>query len=219
MKLFRFDSPLVRILETIFYLPLLGIVWCLLSLTLVGFGPASTALYYAVAKAVRRDRGTPFREFGRAIKENWLQSLIMGVILLAVYLSIYLFDLQYLLVCYRDGVIANKVMFVLALVKIFLAMGTTLYIFPVLSRFHVKIGKALLFCVSLTFVHLPATLWMMLLFAASVLIAIELPALGWIVPGFFVYFFTFPMEKVLRKYVSPEEAEATETNDAWYMEK
>lgn len=49
----------------------LGLLWLACSLPLVTLGASTTALYYAVVKGVRHDRGTPTRLFFSAFRENF----------------------------------------------------------------------------------------------------------------------------------------------------
>ena len=50
----------------------LGVLTLILCIPVVTICPAVTALYYSVAKSVRRGRGGPYREYFRSFRENIL---------------------------------------------------------------------------------------------------------------------------------------------------
>lgn len=219
MGLFNPDGKFMRAMTKVFYLLVTGLFWLIGSITVVGIGPVTTALYYSTTKSVRRDRGSPISEFFRALKDNWLKSLIAGVMLLLLGLSTYLTDYNYIVELITCGESSNKLLLILAIVKLFLVLGLTIYLFPILSRFQVKLPKAFLVCIGLMFRHLGWTLVMIVLLSAAVLIAIAFPVFCWMVPGFYMFLLSYPMEKILRRYVAEEETIASEDNDPWYMEK
>ena len=113
---------------------------------------------------------------------------------------------------------SNLMMLILAILKVFLLLGINTYIFPILSRFNVKLPKAILVSIGLMFRHFFLTLVMIVLFFCAVLISIAVPVVCWIVPGIYLLLLSFPMEAILRKYVDPKEAIATDENDPWYMD-
>ena len=59
----------------------LGAMTLVISLGVVTICPAATALYYSVAKSVRRGRGGPYREYFRSFRENFRQGAALSVIL------------------------------------------------------------------------------------------------------------------------------------------
>lgn len=59
----------------------LGFLTLLLCVPVVTACPAVTALYYSVAKSIRRGRGGPYREYFRSFKENLVQGMGLSVIL------------------------------------------------------------------------------------------------------------------------------------------
>ena len=93
MRFFSTDNRLWQLIFLTTDIVLLGLLWIVLSLTIVGFGPASTALYYAIAKSIRRERGRPFREFFHALKQIWWKSMFAGLIIYILMIGICLITL------------------------------------------------------------------------------------------------------------------------------
>ena len=79
-KLFSYDNKVMQILAKIADIFIVSILWIILCLTIVGFGPACSAAYYATAKCVRRDCGNLFTEFWNALKSNFGQALLLGIL-------------------------------------------------------------------------------------------------------------------------------------------
>ena len=202
-----------------FYLFVTGIFWLIGCFTIVGIGPVTTALYYSTAKSIRRDRGSPIHEFSYALKENWKKAMLAGVMVLLLGLSTYLTDYDFIVELILRGTTSSPLLLLLSVIKVFLVFGLSIYLFPILSRFQVKLPKAFLVCIGLMFRHLGLTLIMIALQISAIFIGITFPELCWMVPGPYMLLLSYPMEKVLRRYVSQEETVASEYNDPWYMEK
>ena len=82
----------MQILAKIADIFIVSILWIVLCLTVVGFGPACSAAYYAMAKCVRRDRGNIFKEFWNALRSNFGQALLLGLLTTIFGVSLFFFD-------------------------------------------------------------------------------------------------------------------------------
>ena len=72
--LFSGESGIGKALTKIGELVVLSILWFFTSLPVVTIGVSTTALYYAMVKSVRMDRGYFFKEYFKAWKDNFLRS-------------------------------------------------------------------------------------------------------------------------------------------------
>ena len=218
MKLLDPNSEFMQAMEGIFYLIVLGLFWLLLGFTIIGIGPASVALYYAVVKSVRKGRGAPFAEFCSALKlkQNWLTALIIHVLLLLFGWVLYAYDWNYILVWIQTGTILDPIQTVLAILKIFFFLGIVCYVYPIISRFQISIPKAFMLSLFFCLRYFWITILAVLLLGLAVLIALAYPALSWLLPGIFVWLLSYPMESVLRKYVPDADKNVS---DPWYLEK
>lgn len=79
-EFFSSEGPLIGSLQKIGTLIVLSVCFLLCSLPLITTGAAASALYYAVAKSVRRERGYPTKEFFRAFKRNLKNGTVLTVI-------------------------------------------------------------------------------------------------------------------------------------------
>ena len=83
-NLFNMDNFFFRFMGKFFDAAVLSIVFTLCCIPVITIGPATTALYYATVKSVRRDRSYPIKEFFHSFKRDFRQSFIMELILIIV---------------------------------------------------------------------------------------------------------------------------------------
>lgn len=181
---------------------------------IVGIGPAATALYYAIVKNVRRSRSYATTEFFRAFKANFKQGFILGILQLVGAFAMYN-SYQYAMAMREDSTFAQAYFAIWFLFAV-LFVATSIYLYPVLSRFSMPTGKVFKMAFILSLRHLPTTIFIALILAVMVL------AVYGFYPMILFSFATYAlvksllMEKVLRKYTPvPEEGD---TSDAWYLE-
>ncbi len=96
-------------------------------------GPAVTALFSIMGKLLREGEISPTKDFFHFYKLNFLQSLLVGVILnLAI--SIAYFDMDYF------GSSGNKPFSYFFLALLVLVIMLSMYIYPIISRYNIRIG-------------------------------------------------------------------------------
>ena len=79
--IFNINSPFFRVMSKVFDVIVLSLLWTLCCIPVITIGPATTALYYAIVKSIRKDRGYATKEFFKAFKMNFKQGAIVGVLL------------------------------------------------------------------------------------------------------------------------------------------
>ncbi len=128
------DSRLYRILDTLTNFFLLNILWMIACVPLITIFPATAALFAVVRAWLRGTRSDVFRSFFQYMRENFAQSLavgllwsVIGLVLVADYLFV------------RGITSWIKVPFLLLLLLVvFVYLATAVYLFPVMV--HVKAG-------------------------------------------------------------------------------
>lgn len=207
--LLSYDGKLIGLLNKMGEIILLDMVFLICCLPVATIGPALTSLYYATMKSIRRERGYPLREFCSSMK----RTLARGVLLTAVcllWLRALFFGRNYFLAA--DG--QQTPMSVLYSFLIFVSTCIILYLFPVFSRFDMKLTQILKLSFVMSIRFLPLTI---LDLAGTALI-------GWVlvyflpipcfffVPGLWCLALTFPMEKAMRAYMP----KADTGEEQWY---
>ena len=130
-----------------FPLPMLTIAWMakaenllfliLTVLTLLPIVPATTALYYAMVKSVRRERSYAIKEFFRSFKRNFKQGSIFSLIGLALVFVLYI-DFRYAMELSKAGESSGSTYLGVFIIIALIFSSIYMYICPVLSRFDMK---------------------------------------------------------------------------------
>lgn len=213
---FNPDNAFWSTINKLIDLVVLSLLWALCCLPVVTIGPACIALYYAVVKAVRKQRSYSAREFFRAFRVNFKKGLIIWLVLLGLGLMMLGADVPLLLSFLRMEKTADTVCIVLFVCKAALLAGAGCWCLVLQSRYEEKLVKLAETSLYLFLRYLPVTLLQLLiLFWAGLLLYAE-PLLLCIVPGAAVLLLSFPTEPVLRRLCDRKEAEAP-GRDAWFL--
>ena len=84
MNLFSYDSRFTQLLMKLVFSSYLNILWFICSLPIFTIGAATTALYYTSLKIIRNEEGNVTKTFFKAFKENFRQSTVIWLIMLAI---------------------------------------------------------------------------------------------------------------------------------------
>lgn len=193
------DGKLFHMADQAADLVLLGVIWFLTSLPVLTLGASCTALYYAVAKSVRGERGKPVREYVASWKRNAAQGCAASVI--------YLLFLAAVIVAGGKFGSVGAVVFLLVLTA-----GSAVYFFPVLSRFTLSVTNCFRVSVFLMIRHFPQTILLLFTLALCTAVFLIFPFLLPVLVASYVFYSTFLLEKILKEYRNPEKTES----DEWY---
>ena len=205
------ESRLKTVLSAVIDILFVGILWLVCSLPVVTIGPASTALYYAVVKSIRHERGRLSRVFFAGFRQNFRQSFAMWLLYLAL-LALSVLDFF----TYRN--LELNAAGPLAAFSAVLALPVLLtfpWMIAYISRFSNSFGGSLKFVCFLAARHLGRTLLLageLLLFLA---LAWLLPQILPLLPGVFALLMSLTIEPVFRTYTADRDPES---GDAWYNE-
>ena len=193
----------------------LGLLTLLLCLPVLTICPAVTALYYSVAKSVRRGRGGPYREYFRSFKENLLQGIGLSVIL-ALFCAVGFFAATYVVNRPLSEAVDffYRATFFFACIVVFMILALAC---PVLSRFRFKTAQVLLFGLRLLVRFPLRTLGLKGVWAALGAGSWFFAPLLLIAPGLGTLLATFLVEPSMQHYM-PERSQFDEGTDTWYLE-
>lgn len=211
--MFSSDSIFSRFMNKLADILLIGILWLLCSLPLVTIGAAATAAYYAMAKCVRHNAGYVTKEFFYALKTNFKQSLPMTGLFIV---SVLVLGVDFYYVWNNESSL-NSALFVILILIAFLILGLPIFLWPVLSRFQKKNMELIKMAGILMSRYLPVTICMLILFLASCIGVYLMPWAVLVIPGVYVYVWSFPMEKIMKKIMPPVD-ETSEEAQKWYYQ-
>lgn len=217
-NLFSMDSPVLAVLSKICDILFLSILWVFLCIPIITIGPATTALYYATVKVIRRERGYLFREFFKSFRLNFKRGAIIGVILTAIFV-ILSFDLYVSWQSLSEESGKASVFLGIYLALTFLAISFTMFVFPILSRFEMTIKQLIKAAIYMSMKHLHFTFIMLVVIVASLILIIFFPMMLFFVPATVAFINSFMMEHILKKYMPKSEGPGEETGkDEWYLD-
>ena len=215
-NLFNMDNAFFRFMGKLFDVVALNLVFIIVCIPIVTIGPAISALYYASVKSIRRDRSYPIKEFFKAFKRDFKQSFIVGLILVLAAAIIYV-DIRFVVDYIKNDFTAMRYVYLVIGLVISLI---SVYIFPLISRFSLKISGLFRLSFYLAIRHLLTTIVsIILLFGGFVLVYISAGLALLFVPVLVNLLISIMMEKVLIKCMDMVQTDENyENKDQWYLD-
>lgn len=209
-SVFAMDGTYARVMNLLWNLIVVSVLWIVCSLGLITAGASATAAYYATVKVMRGREGKIISEFFRAFRENFRQSAVFSLIY-GLVLAVLLLECYYL---YGNGDVSLPVVY-LFYGMVLLVIADFQYLCPLMSRFSLSNFALFRMATLCSFRHLITTILLLLLFAATCIGVYLMPWGVLIFPGVMFLIKTFLMERVIRKYmpkVDPNDPESQK----WY---
>ena len=215
-SLFNPENALMCFINKIIDLVVLSILWTLCSAPLVTMGAASAALYYALTKSVRCQRGHAAKEFWRAFKSNLKRGILFELVWAALAFMMLVTDVPLVTTFLDTGKVQNVFLLILFAVKAVLLIGAACWYYPMISRFEQGVWKTAEAAVFTMLRHVLRSILVILLTVFAVSLLVAEPLLLAIVPGVSAWLLSFLQEPVFRALY--DSAEVPEDDDPWYRE-
>ena len=188
-----------------------GLLWLVCSLPVLTIGASSTALYYAVVKSIRQERGRVSSCFFHAFRINFRQATVLWLLCVLVLLL----GIGDAYAISRMNLGGHSPLPVLS--RIFLLPVPLLFpwLFSYLSRFDNTVINTLKYCAFLAMRNVGRTLVLFLELAVFLLICWMIPFLIPFLPGAFCMLMSLHLEPVYRGITLGQESTDA---DPWYNE-
>lgn len=210
-NLFSCENPLYQILLRFSEMLFLGFLWFLFSIPIVTIGAATTALYYTTNKVLLKRRGKIWESFWHSFKSNLKQSTFAWILVLLLY--ILTFINFYILRGLGTNTGNSYVDFVFLIAMLIVITAWAGYIFPYIARFENSIRTTLKNAFLMAFSNLGWSILLVLLMIITFIICLlYFPLLFIVVPGYMCCAISI-LERVFRKYISPEELAMEESRN------
>ena len=213
-RIFDQSNPVMRAMGKLFDIGWLSILWLLCSIPVFTIGASTTALYYTTVKVLRRERGYVSTEFFHSFRQSFISATILWLGFL----------LLYGLLAFNIRVTASDTLIGIYLALGILVTGVLCYVFPVLSRFELKLTKILKLCFYMSCRHVLFTLgFLILLIGSGVLLffTLSFPIILLVLPAGVTWIYSFLMEHLMKKYMPKEEKKVLDDGEevtSWYNE-
>ena len=204
-------SRISEVLSGLIDLILAGLLWLLCSLPIFTIGASSTALYYAVCKCVRHNRGSLTPTFFHGFRSNFKQATLIWLLFL-LWLVIGAADAYAIrLMGYGAGTLLHSMSVLFFLPPVFFFP----WIFAYLSRFENTVKGSLKFSAWLMLRYIGKSVLLAAELALLLLIGYLLPQIAPLLPGAVCLIMSLTIEPVFRTF----QTENDDPNaDAWYNE-
>lgn len=167
-SLFNLDNPVWSFMGKVADLVILNILAFVCSIPVFTIGASWTAMYFVTIKIVRKEEGYVIRDFFRSFKENFKQATVIWLLVLVVAA---IFAGDFLIYRMMPDQIPTFIMIVVAVLA-YLLLGTTVYVFPVLSRFDNTIKNTIKNAFILSIANIPFTILFVILLALPIVVAL-----------------------------------------------
>ena len=154
MNLLNEDNVIHIFLNKLGDIIVANLLFLLCCIPIITIGPALTALYHCMLRTVKGNNNGTTKTFFRAFKENFRQSLIVWLGLLAVGFILFL-NIRFL---QNTASVVSKPLFYISLGIAGLVIILALYIFPVIAAFANTTVNLLKNAYVFAFLHFPSTL-------------------------------------------------------------
>lgn len=195
-KWFGLDSKFYKYGTLLADLIILTVLWLICSVPIFTIGASTTALYYVTTRQLSNREGYVSRDFFKSFKRNFLEStavtLILGVIAAVLLVNINLFEPETTI---------DAIFYLVQFVMLYELLIVTIYVFPVLSRFDMKLGALLKTSFFMANRHLLTTFTCAILFVAIVMIVLKCGILIILCAGAYAILTSLMFMNLFRKYV------------------
>lgn len=198
--MFKLDSPLMNFLNKVADIMILNLIVIVFSIPVITAGAALTAAYYIGYKMVKNEENYIFKGFLHSFKENFRQSTILWLIMLAIAGVI---AADYRIMLYSGIEFSGNMRIIMLAVTIVLAMGAV-FVFPMQARYTNSIKNTLKNALLMALAHLPTSFLLIIIYAVPVAVLCFipqlLPALVLLAVGGVIYFKSFLLIRLFNKY-------------------
>ena len=196
----RYNSPLMKILETIANMLIVSFFWIVCSIPIVTIIPASIALYHTSNKIIFNGRGQGvMKDFFNTFKDNFVQGFKVNLIcLIAVFFIIV--GLYAGIQIYKWNIF-GLLYLILGIVITFVCAITVIYIPAVISRFYLRVIDTIKLSLFFALQNIFVSILNVLLLAFLVLIIDVVPLAIIIAPALYTDLIRGSVERKMQKFI------------------
>lgn len=218
-RIFNLDNPVLRFIGKIVDAIVLNFIWMICCIPVITFGPATTALYYALMRDVMDEEAHFVRAFFRSFKQNFKQGTVLGLIAIGV-------GAMFGAAAYAYGFMDKSqnfwnIMKGATLISLVVYAFIMQYVFAILANFHTTIFKAIQSAFYLSIRNVGWTLLMIFFMAVPFALVIInffnfLPVMLLGV-GTVVYVDSYFLNRILKPWFDEARGDDNPDPDSWTM--
>ena len=190
------DSLIFRIVNKVFDVIAVSLLWFVCCIPVITAGASTTALYDTVFRNIRQNRGYCYKGFLKCFKDNF-KNTVQASIIFAILTVVSMWDISLAL---GGGSVISGYQITFFILWI-LAMTWAIWTFALTARFENNWKNTLKNGLLMFFAHLPVTLGMAVIFALSAMLVWDIPVLIVVLPVGGMLLDSFMLEKVFKRYI------------------
>ncbi len=211
---FSYEGKFTTVMNKIVDVVVISFLWLLFCLPIFTIGASTTALFTVIRQVVRQEKGYVFKNFWGAFKLNFKQATGVWLLLLLIYGVLYADRTLMLTYFLPQGSPIGMLHILFTFMMIYETIWAV-YIFAYISRFEQDWKHVLKNAAILSVVNLPwSALMIGMVILAALLIRYVMPALIFVLPAGFGWIFSIILERIFRKYMTPEDLKKLEEEEA-----
>ena len=214
MKFWAIDSPVMRVLGRLGDIIILNMIFVVGCIPVITIGTSLSALYAVAMKMARGEDPSVWKEFWKAYKRNFRPATICWLVMAVIAILLFV-DFRIIGVLKRSSESMYSIMRIVLAVILGMWMLMFQYLFPYIARFENTVKQTLKNAFLLMIRHLPWALLLLVILIASALSIYIIPVLLVVIPAVTSMVFDFILERLFRRYMSPEDLAREEENDMY----
>lgn len=199
----NYDNKILAIVNTVVDIVILGIFWFVTSIPIFTIGASTSAVYYTINKCIRNKKSYAYVEYWKAFKSNFKQSTIAWLIWL-IPAAFLVADCMLMKQQLKAGAPLG-VMYYFFLILAAAALAWAFYLFPYMARFECTVKEALKKSLFMMVANLGWSIVLVAVFLFILFWCRDLMSLFVLFPGGFGAVKNYILEKVFKKYRTPED--------------
>ena len=217
-KIFNVNNPFWTFMGKLVDVVVLHFIWIVCSIPIVTFGPATTALYYALLKDTRDEGSHYVRDFFKSFKQNLKQGIIIGLLVL-VFGAMLVFSLQFYMRLEMTSLFITIVKALAILVAI-LYLFILQYVFALLARFDNTVMKTIQNAFVFSIRYIGWTILMIIILIVPVFIVFWFTFIPLLIPGYALVVFLdcYILNHIFKPYVKEQTGEDDDP-DSWNIDE
>lgn len=200
--MFKYDSPIMTGLRKLLNLILISAMWLLLCIPVITAGASTTAYYHAVDKYMKYDMGYAAPEFIKSFRQNFKTATLCWLVPLGGIL-IFFGDLAAVTTLGEKNAVIGQ-FDVVFYILIAILLVYSVWLCGCVARFENSVKETLKNALIFMIAYLPTSLGILLLIGFSGFVIWLIPITILIMPGVAMWFSSYMMERVFRKFAEKE---------------
>lgn len=188
-----------------------SLMWLFGSVTLILYGPSTTALYDSMARCLSKRSLGGYGRYVESIKSNFKVACPAGLLTLAIYWALLQGYNWFCTEAAQGG--ARYALYIAYCVFLIVIGGITAYLFPVLSRFEFRLGGLLAASLKLALSHPLTTLLLGLLTSLCVAAGLNFWPAVFVLPYLWARLACLLLERVFQPFMEPPAEQESPTEE------